>query len=152
MHFYELIKDLSENNKLKIYVDMDGVIACYDVGKAYDFRNKRPLFTNIETLRKISALDNVELNILSICGLDSQIDEKNDWLDEYALFFDRSGRNIISKESNPGISSKELKLRFLKSLNTEDKIILIDDDNDILHTIRKDLSDVILFQDSELID
>lgn len=152
MHFYELIKDLSENNKLKIYVDMDGVIACYDVGKAYGFRNKRPLFTNIETLRKISALDNVELNILSICGLDSQIGEKNDWLDEYALFFDRSGRNIISKESNPGISSKELKLRFLKSLNTEDKIILIDDDNDILHTIRKDLSDVILFQDSELID
>ena len=152
MHFYELIKDLSENNKLKIYVDMDGVIASYDVGKAYGFRNKRPLFTNIETLRKISALNNVELNILSICRLDSQIDEKNDWLDEYASFFDRSKRNIISKESNPEISSKELKLNFLKTLNNDDKIVLIDDDNDILHTIRKNLSDVILFQDSELVD
>lgn len=50
MHFYELIKKLVEHKKTIIYVDMDGVIASYDVGKPFDFINKRPLYNNIKTL------------------------------------------------------------------------------------------------------
>lgn len=152
MHFYELIKELSRDKRLSIYVDMDGVIAAYEFGKKLDFVNKRPLFTNIKTLNKVSELANVQLHILSICIKDEQIKEKNSWLDKYAPFFEKDKRVIISKESNPGFQSKELKLNYLKSLRTNNQIVLLDDDNEILWFIRKGMKNIILYQDSELID
>lgn len=152
MHFYELIQKQTKNKKTRIYVDMDGVIASYDIGKPYDFENKRPLTTNIKTLGKINNLENTELFILSICKKDSQIKEKNNWLDKYAPFFQKDNRIIISKESNPNLSSKELKLNYLKSLKTDNQIILIDDDNEIIKTIKDNAKNIILYQDSELID
>lgn len=152
MHFYELIKKITEDKKVIIYVDMDGVIASYDFGKPLDFINKRPLTTNIQTLNKISKLNNVELHILSVCRLDNQVREKNDWLNKFAPFFEKDKRTIISKESNPHYSSKELKLNYLKSLEKKEQIIFIDDDNEVLKTIHDGLKNIILYQDSELID
>ncbi len=152
MYFYELIKKLSKNKKTKIYVDMDGVIASYDFGKPLNIINKRPLTTNIKTLNKLCELENVELFILSVCRLNSQISEKNCWLDKYAPFFDKDKRIIISKESNPFFSSKELKLNYLKSLTIEEQLIFIDDDNAVLKTIHNNIKNIILYQDSELID
>ena len=152
MHFYELIQKQTKNKKTRIYVDMDGVIASYDIGKPYDFENKRPLTTNIKTLSKINNLENTELFILSICKKDSQIKEKNNWLDKYAPFFQKDNRIIISKESNPNLSSKELKLNYLKSLKTDNQIILIDDDNEIIKTIKDNAKNIISYQDSELTD
>ena len=152
MHFYELIKELSENKKTIVYVDMDGVIASYDFGKPLDFKNKRPLSTNIKTLSELLKLKNIELHILSVCRFDSQIIDKNDWLDKYASFFEKDKRTIISKESNPHCSSKKLKLNYLKSLQSKEQIIFIDDDNEVLETIHNELKNIILYQDSELID
>ena len=152
MHFYELIQKQTKNKKTRIYVDMDGVIASYNIGKPYDFENKRPLTTNIKTLSKINNLENTELFILSICKKDSQIKEKNNWLDKYAPFFQKDNRIIISKESNPNLSSKELKLNYLKSLKTDNQIILIDDDNEIIKAIKDNAKNIILYQDSELTD
>ncbi len=152
MYFYELIKKLSENKKTKIYVDMDGVIASYDFGKPLDFANKRPLITNIKTLNELCKLQNVELFILSVCRFNNQISEKNNWLDKYAPFFDKNKRIIISKESNLRFSSKKLKLNYLKTLKTEEQIIFIDDDNEVLKTIHNNIKNIILYQDSELID
>lgn len=152
MYFYELIKGLSKDKKLIIYVDMDGVIAAYELGKPLDFASKRPLKTNINTLEKISNLENVTLHILSICRKDSQKKEKNDWLDKYAPFFDKDKRVIISKESNPNFSSRELKANYLNSLKKEEQLVLIDDDNGVLDEVEKKVKNIILFQDSELID
>lgn len=150
MHFYNLIKDLIKDKKTVIFVDMDGVIASYDFGKPLDFKNKRPMLTNIKTLESISLLSNVELQILSVCRFDKEIKEKNNWLDKYASFFYK--RNILSKESNPNISSADLKLNFLKNFKTKKQIIVIDDDNLVLYTIHNELKEIILYQDSELID
>ena len=86
MHFYNLIKNLSSEKELVIFVDMDGVISSYDVGKPLDFLNKRPLKENINKLEKINELPNIELYILSICRKNFQIEEKNIWLDKYAPF------------------------------------------------------------------
>lgn len=152
MYFYNLINKLSKEKKIIIYVDMDGVIASYDFGKPLDFANKRPLITNIKTLEKVSHLKNVELHILSVCRKKREINDKNDWLDKYAKFFEKDKRIILDKESNPSFTSKELKLNYLKTLNYNDKIIFIDDDNEVLRFIRDNLKDIILFQDSELID
>ncbi len=151
MHFYELIQKQTKNKKTRIYVDMDGVIASYDIGKPYDFENKRPLTTNIKTLSKINNLENTELFILSICKKDSQI-KKNNWLDKYDPFFQKDKNIIIYKKNNPNLSSKELKLNYLKSLKTDNQIILIDDDNEIIKTIKDNAKNIILYQDSELTD
>lgn len=152
MYFYNLINRLSKEENIIIYVDMGGVIASYDFGKHLDFANKRPLITNIKTLEKVSHLKNVELHILSVCRKKREINDKNDWLDKYAKFFEKDKRIILDKESNPPFTSKELKLNYLKTLNYNDKIIFIDDDNEVLRFIRDNLKDIILFQDSELID
>lgn len=152
MYFYNLIKELSYDKRIIIYVDMDGVIASYDFGKPLVFSKKRPLLTNINTIKKLCDLDNVELHILSVCRYDKEIKEKNDWLDKYASFFKKDMRVIISKESNPGILTSMLKLNYLKSLETKEQLVLIDDDNDALKVVRDGLKGIILYQDSELID
>ena len=152
MHFYELIKETTKDKHADIYVDMDGVIASFDVGKPLDFKNKRPMKTNIETLRKVSELDNVTLHILSICRKDYQIEEKNEWLDMYAPFFKKENRNVLSKETYTGISSSNLKSEFLGKLDKTNMIILVDDDNKVLSVVGTNNPTVVLYQDSELVD
>lgn len=85
MNFYNIISSYSKH--IDIFFDMDGIIASYDFGKLLDFKNKRPLTSNIDIIRKVSLLDNVLIHILSVCRKNYQIDEKNAWLDKYATFF-----------------------------------------------------------------
>ncbi len=152
MHFYKIIENLSKERKLLIFVDMDGVIASYDIGKPYDFDKKRPLIANINTLKRLNSLENCELYILSICKKDYQIKEKNDWLDLNAPFFKKENRIIISKENNNITESGILKANYLNNLNTKNQIILIDDDNKVLKIVKENVKNITLFQDSELID
>ncbi len=152
MHFYDVISNLAKEKDLIIFCDMDGVIASYDVGKPYDFLNKRPLTENIKKLEAVSKIPNVEICILSICRKDMQQDEKNKWLDINAPFFKKEKRNIISKESNPNFTSPELKANFLNGVKTDKQVILIDDDNQVIKHVGNNVEGIILFQDSELID
>jgi len=152
MHFYNQIKDLAQEKEIILFVDMDGVIASYDVGKPLDFLNKRPLTENIKKLEKVGEIPGVELHILSICKKNFQIDEKNTWLDKYAPFFKKENRKIISKEQIIGVSSPELKANYLKNFNTNKKMVFIDDDNAILKKVMDTVEEIIVFQDSELID
>ncbi len=149
MRILKEIKEYATDKKVDLYVDMDGVIAEYDFGKPLDFLNKRPLLSNIELLRKISQIDNVKMHILSICKKDSQIEEKNIWLDKYAPFFEKKNRHIISKETYKNTISSDLKTNFLN--NVEGFKILIDDDNDILKKVSKSVGNIILYQDSALV-
>lgn len=152
MHFLNLIKQISNDKEILMCVDMDGVITSYDAGKPLDFLNKRPLTENIKKLEQISKLPNVELKILSICRKNSQIEEKNIWLDKNAPFFKKENRVIISKENVTNKKSYELKIDYLKSINTTKQIILVDDDNLIINKVLENLKHIIVFQDSELID
>lgn len=152
MHFYNIINELSKNQKISLYVDMDGVIASYDAGKKLDFKNKRPLTENINKLEKIAQLSNVDLYILSICKKNSQIIDKNNWLDKNASFFIPSNRIIISKEQFPNTDYSTLKVNYLKNLITDTQIVLIDDDNAIIKAVLSSINNIIVFQDSELID
>lgn len=151
MYFKELIESEFKDIQLLILVDMDGVIADYEFGRELNFKDKRPIKTNIKTLEELSKLKNIELAILSICKHDKEIEEKNIWLDKYALFITK--RNIISKEGKDE-SSKELKADFLKKIQKESNkvIVLIDDDNGILKYLKKEVPEIILFQDSSIID
>lgn len=152
MHFMDLIKKISIDEEVILFVDMDGVIASYDVGRPYDFKNKRPLKNNINIFREIAKLDRVSLHILSVCRENYQIEEKNEWLDINAPFFEKENRVILSKEDSIYKISSELKLNYLKNYKTDKKIVFIDDDNSVLSVVNKELKNIILFQDSELVD
>ncbi len=148
MKIVEEIEKYALDKKVKLYVDMDGVIAEYDFGKPLDFLNKRPLLNNIKLLEEISQVKNVDIHILSICKKDFEIKDKNVWLDNHAPFFTKNNRHIISKETYKDTSSADLKINFL---NSQDGFkILIDDDNDILKKVSKNVKDIVLYQDSSL--
>lgn len=152
MYIKEVV-DKYNTDKIKIFVDMDGVIADYDVGKPSGYDTKRPLITSISKLETISKLNNIELFILSITKKDEGIEQKNYWLDKYAPFFKRENRVIISKESNVGLSSKELKAKYLKGIERNGSIIMvIDDDPAIIKEIKKENPDIVLFKDTVLVD
>lgn len=152
MHFKEIILDLVKDKNINVFVDMDGVIASYDFGKPLEFDKKRPLMTNIKLFEEISKIPGVKLHILSICKKDFQIKEKNDWLDKFAPFFEKENRFVLSKESIVGFSSPEMKLNFLKEFECSEQKVLVDDDNQVIKTVGKGLDDIIVYQDSELID
>ena len=142
-----------KDQKIKLYVDMDGVIADYDVGKACEYDKKRPLTTSIKKLEEISKMDNVEIHIMSITRMDEGFEEKNNWLDKHAPFFKKENRIIISRESNNFKTSIELKTEFFKNLERDESvIILIDDHPMILHEIEKTSKDVVLLKDTVLVD
>ena len=109
----------------------------------------------IKTIEKLSLLDNVKLHILSICFTKKDIKDKNNWLNKYANFFKEENRVILPKENFPNMSSKDIKLNYLKKFfynNRDKKIILIDDDNAILKHLGKYLKEIDLYQDSSLLD
>ena len=153
MYFINMIKEKYPNEKVLMFVDMDGVITDYNFNKPLDFKNKRPIKNNIETFKTISKIPNIILYILSICHNDYQIAEKNNWLNENAPFFKKKNRIIISKESHPNTSSSILKYQTLKEIyeQNKDKIIIhIDDDNEILKYLQKELPNIDLYQDSSI--
>jgi len=140
-----------KNKKIRLFVDMDGVIADYDVGLAFDFDKKRPLKSNIKKLKEIAENPNIEMNILSVTRYDRGFEEKNVWLDKYAPFFEKKHRNIISRESNEFEKSSILKANFLKDVKRNKIIIVIDDDPIVLKRIRKLNEDVVLLKDTALV-
>ena len=152
MYLKEFI-DQYEGRNIKIFVDMDGVIADYDVGKASEHDKKRPLTSSISKLEVISRLDNIELFILSVTRKDEGIEQKNYWLNKFAPFFKKENRNIISKESNDGRPAKELKANYIKKVNRDNSIIIvIDDDPEVIKEIQKENPDVVLLKDTVLVD
>ena len=139
------------NKKIKMFVDMDGVIVDYEVGNISRYDLKRPLLSSLEKLKKISNKSDIELFILSISKTDLGVEEKNIWLDKYAPFFKIENRIIISKENVTGTSSKKLKSDYLKTVEG-DIIILIDDDPSILKEVMINNKNVYLLKDTALID
>ncbi len=140
-----------KDKKIKLFVDMDGVIADYEVGLAHDYDKKRPLKSNIKKLKEISENPNIEMNILSVTRYDKGFEEKNIWLDKYAPFFQKKNRNIISRESNGFEKSSILKANFIKGIKRNKIIIIIDDDPLVLKRIHKENEDVVLLKDTALV-
>ena len=64
MYIKEFLNSYS-NKKIKLYVDMDGVIADYNVGEACEYDKKRPLYDSIKKLEEVSKMPNVEMFVLS---------------------------------------------------------------------------------------
>lgn len=152
MYILEFLKQYEDKN-IKIFVDMDGVIADYIFGSAKDYDKKRPLRDSIYKLEKVSKLPNVEMFIFSATRMNSGIKEKNDWLDINAPFFKKENRIILSREANNMEKSAVLKASYLKKVKRDGSIlILIDDDPLVLKTVHVENDDVVLLKDTVLVD
>ncbi len=154
MYFKNKLKETFDNQKINLFVDMDGVITDYNFGQKLEFEKKRPLYANIEIFNELSKDSKIKLYILSICKTTDQIKTKNSWLDKYAPFFPLANRYIISKDKHPNKSSREIKLNVLKDLIEEQNlpnVVLVDDDNAILKYLSDNL-DITLFQDSSIVE
>lgn len=153
MIIYDVLKSY-ENQKVRIYVDMDGVIADYEVGVAANYDKKRPLVSILSKLEDLSKKPNVELHILSVTRMNNGIQEKNEWLDKFAPFFKKENRNILSREeANFEKSALELKYAFIEGLERDgSQIIFIDDDPSILRKIDESMEDIVLLKETTLID
>ncbi len=141
------------NNKIKLFVDMDGVVADYIFGSAQNYDKKRPLYDSISKLEEVSKMSNVELFIFSVTRYSSGFEQKHWWLDTYAPFFKKENRIIISREENNMTDSSILKAEFLAKYERDGSIlILIDDDPKNLKDVRKLNDDIILLKDTVLVD
>lgn len=151
MYLEERLKRIGDN--IKLFIDMDGVVADYDFGKAYDYHKKRPLFDNIKKLEKISKKKNIEVYILSVTRQNIGYRQKMKWLDKNMPFIKKENRIIISREANNLIVSPILKANFLKKVNRDGcTLVVIDDDPRVLKEIHKKNEDVILLKDTVLTD
>ena len=152
MYLKEYLEQFKDS-KVKLFVDMDGVIVDYIYGKAKFYHKKRPLYDSIRKLENISKMPNIELYIFSATRKTEGIDQKHLWLDTYAPFFKKENRIIISREDNNMIESAILKANFLKEYERDNSVIIvIDDDPKNLKEIEKLNNDIILLKDTVLVD
>ena len=152
MYIKEYLKQY-ENKKVKLFIDMDGVIADYDFGVAKDYDKKRPLYDSINKLKEINEMPNIELYVFSITRYSEGFAQKEWWLDTYAPFFKKENRIIISREENKMEESSFLKAKYLEEYKRDGSIlIVIDDDPRNLKEISKLNNDVVLLKDTALID
>ena len=152
MYFRDFIEQYN-NKKIKLFVDMDGVIADYVLGEPSNYDKKRPLFSNIEKLEEVSKMDNIELYILSATRKTEGIEQKNVWLDRFAPFFKKENRIIISREENNFTKSSTLKALYMKNFERDGSImIVIDDDPQNLRDLKSANDDLVLLKDTALVD
>lgn len=150
MFFKEELEKIEGN--IELYIDMDGVIADFDVGNPKDYDKKRPLKDSITKLEEISKMPNVNMHILSITRMSSGIEEKNNWLDKFAPFFKKENRIIISREENNFENSADLKTDYLKNHLIKGTTILVDDDIRVIDKIKEEVPEVLLYKDTCLVD
>ena len=152
MYLKEYLKQYKKE-KIKLFVDMDGVIADYEFDNAKDYDKKRPLYDSIKKLEEVSKMKNIEMFILSATRKNEGIAQKHWWLDTYAPFFKKDNRIILSREANNMTESAVLKAEYLKNYKRDGSLlILIDDDPKNLKEIKKNCDDVILLKDTVLVD
>ena len=152
MYIKEYLEQFKDK-KVKLYIDMDGVIVDYIFGEPKDYDKKRPLFDSIKKLEEVSKMPNIEMYIFSATRYSEGLEQKHWWLDTYAPFFKKENRILISREANGMTETAILKAECLKNLKRDGSVmIVIDDDPRNLKEIRKQNEDVLLLKDTALID
>ena len=153
MNIYDKIKKISEtNDKVLMFVDMDGTIAEYNFfTKEYQEENKdglfintRPLTSVLDCLNKISKINNIELYILSICMYEHDKKEKLDWLNKYTPFIKKNNRVILTQENNDYTPQNkfEVKAEYMNNLATNNEhIIFLEDTHENMRKSKELLGD-----------
>lgn len=147
--FLERVKEIKkENEKIAIFVDMDGTIAEYpvyqeeNVAKAMEeeYSKIEPVNYIINILKELSKIENIDLYILTLSKTIQISEEKIKWLKKYVNFIQEKNWIIITKEL--GEYNKENR-DFIKALKMQEELpiydfeILLDDDHKVLKETQK---------------
>ena len=147
--FIDKVKEIKkENEKIAIFVDMDGTIAEYpvyqeeNVAKAMEeeYSKIEPVNYIINILKELSKIENIDLYILTLSKTIQISEEKIKWLKKYVNFIQEKNWIIITKEL--GKYNKENR-DFIKALKMQGKLpiydceILLDDDHKVLKETQK---------------
>ncbi len=147
--FIDKVKEIKkENEKIAIFVDMDGTIAEYpvyqeeNVAKAMEeeYSKIEPVNYIINILKELSKIENIDLYILTLSKTIQISEEKIKWLKKYVNFIQEKNWIIITKEL--GEYNKENR-DFIKALKMQGKLpiydfeILLDDDHKVLKETQK---------------
>lgn len=147
--FFEKIKEIAnQNERVAMFVDMDGTITVYDVypesdvnkNMADNYQMLEPVNYVIDVLKKINEIPNVDVYILTLSRDRSITEEKKIWLNKYVNFIDEDKWIIVTKElgeynkENRDIIKAEKMKEKLDKYNYE---ILLDDDHKILKETQK---------------
>ena len=169
MEFVKRIKDIcdeNKNTKVGMFIDMDGVLADYDLGSYWDIRNntpdtfliKRPIKTIINVLEQLTKIENLDFYILSACLFENQAVDKSIWIDKYIPFIKKQNRYFIIKEFEKYTreTKPKIKVSYISKVMNKDSIdlsIYIEDEHLMLRQAQNDLKDkVICFHVSSLLD
>lgn len=151
--FYNKIKKIcEENEKVAMFIDMDGTIVEYTVYREGEistdtkgkFLNGEPIGIVIDNLKRINEIKNIDLYILTLSKSSIIVEEKREWLKKYVSFIDEKNWIIINKEANE--YNKENR-DYIKSNKIQERLkdyscaILLDDDHKILKQTQADLKD-----------
>lgn len=151
--FYNKIKKIcEENNKVAMFIDMDGTIVEYPVYRDDEITNKseglflkqEPLTIIIDELRKINEIKNIDIYILTLAKSIIIVEEKKQWLKKYIDFIDESNWIILNKETDGYNKENRDIIKAIKikeKLKNYDCSILLDDDHKILKETQKELKD-----------
>lgn len=149
--FYEKIKKIcEENNKVAMFIDMDGTIVEYPVYQDADitinsknlFINQEPVKVIIKELNEINKIKNIDLYILTLAKSNIIVEEKKKWLKKNVSFIEENNWIIVNKEQ--GEYNKENR-DYIKGNKIKEKIkeydyaILLDDDHKILKQTQLEL-------------
>ena len=142
--FVEKIKKIcEENNKVGMFIDMDGTINEYTLYSdatilkqmSDNYSSTEPILSVIETLEEISKIPNISLYILSLSKSVKITEEKYKWLSKYVSFIPRENWIVLTKETG-GYNSENRdfikSLKMKEKLNEYDHFIFLDDDHKIL--------------------
>ena len=145
--FIEKIQKIcEENQKVAMFIDMDGTINEYEVYSESsvakqmedNYSRVEPVMPIIEVIEKINKIANIDLYILSLSKTNKISEEKDIWLDRYIEFIPRENRIVLTKE-NGGYSSENRDiikaLKMQEKLSEYDRLILLDDDHKILKNV-----------------
>ena len=153
-NFYNEIEDISKrNNKVAMFVDMDGTMVEYKMYSIEELKNPngkfkegKPLDYIIEKLEKINKLENVDIFVLTLAKNSKIVEEKKIWLKNYASFIKEDNWIIINKEKGEYNNENHDKIkayRMKEKLDRYDHLIFLDDDHKILRGAKEELDDKI---------
>ena len=155
MNFFDKMDHIMKNNnKIKVFLDMDGTIVenVFDSINSFSqkggYIKKEPIKPIIEKINFLKEkYTDIEINILSCSKNEDMVQEKNVWLDMYMPYVEKQNRIFLVKEK--GEYNREnihrVKGEYIKNTITSNEIaILIDDDNETLREAQKALDNKVI--------
>lgn len=155
--FLGKIEQICENNnKVAMFIDMDGTINEYTVYSddkilkqmGDNYCKAEPIVEVIDVLKNISKIPNIDLYILTLSKSNKISYEKDLWLAKYVGFIPKENWIILTKENGDYDSENRDQIKPLKmqeKLKEYNHVILLDDDHRILrqsNILLKDKVDV----------